>query len=124
MSGTRQVRSNRGAAGVDGQTISEYEDDLQDNLYKLWNRLSSGSYFPPAVKEVEIPKRDGKMRTLGIPTISDRIAQSVVRNKFEKQVEPYFHPDSYAYRKGNLLSMRYGLHDSDAGNIIGCWSLT
>lgn len=96
----RQVRANRGAHGIDEQTIQEFEESLKDNLYKLWNRLSSGSYFPPAIRAVEIPKRDGKMRQLGIPTVSDRIAQTVVRNHFEKQVDPHFHPDSYAYRRG------------------------
>ncbi len=97
----RQVKANRGAHGIDEQTIEEYEENLKDNLYLLWNRLSSGSYFPPAIRGVEIPKRDSKkMRLLGIPTVSDRIAQAVVRNHFEKQVEPYFHPDSYAYRHG------------------------
>ena len=96
----RQVKANRGAHGIDEQTITEYEGSLKDNLYKLWNRMSSGSYVPPAIRGVEIPKRDGKMRLLGIPTVSDRIAQTVVRNLFEKQVEPDFHPDSYAYRRG------------------------
>ena len=96
----RQVRANRGAHGIDEQTIREFGESLKDNLYKLWNRLSSGSYFPPAIRAVEIPKRDGTMRQLGIPTVSDRVAQTVVRDHFEKQVEPHFHPDSYAYRRG------------------------
>ena len=74
-----RVKANGGAAGVDGQTIAMFEENLKDNLYKMWNRMSSGSYFPPAVRYVEIPKSDGKMRTLGIPTISDRIAQMVVK---------------------------------------------
>ncbi len=95
-----QVKANRGAHGIDEQTINEFEENLKDNLYKLWNRLSSGSYFPPPIRGVEIPKKDGKTRQLGIPTVSDRIAQAVVRNRFETQVEPYFHPDSYAYRRG------------------------
>lgn len=95
-----QVRANRGAHGIDEQTIKGFEENLKSNLYKLWNRLSSGSYFPPAVRSVEIPKPDGRMRQLGIPTVSDRVAQTVVRSHFEKQVEPYFHPDSYAYRQG------------------------
>lgn len=94
------VKSNHGAHGIDKQTIGEFEEDLQNNLYKLWNRLSSGSYFPPAVRAVEIPKPNGKKRLLGIPTVADRIAQTVVRNRFEKLVDPYFHPDSYAYRPG------------------------
>ena len=101
MTAWRQVKANRGTHGIDGQSIAEFEENLSDNLYRIWNRLSSGSYFPPAIRGVEIPKRDSnKKRLLGIPTVSDRIAQAVVRNHFEKQVEPIFHPDSYAYRKG------------------------
>lgn len=95
-----QVKANRGAHGIDEQTIYEFEGNLKDNLYKLWNRLSSGSYFPPPIRAVEIAKKDGKMRQLGIPTVADRIAQAVVRNRFEMLVEPYFHPGSYAYRRG------------------------
>ena len=95
-----QVKANRGAHGIDEQTINEFEENLKDNLYKLWNRLSSGSYFPPPVRAVEIPKKGGKTRQLGIPTVADRIAQTLVRNRLEPQVEPDFHPDSYAYRKG------------------------
>lgn len=94
-----QVKANRGAHGIDEQTIAEFEGHLKGNLYKLWNRLSSGSYFPPPVRGVEIPKKDGKLRLLGVPTVADRIAQTVVRNQFESFVEPHFHPDSYAYRK-------------------------
>jgi group II intron reverse transcriptase/maturase len=96
----RQVKANRGAHGVDEQTITEFEGNLKSNLYRLWNRLSSGSYFPPPIRGVEIPKKDGKIRQLGVPTVADRIAQTVVRNRFETLVEPHFHPDSYAYRKG------------------------
>ena len=96
----RQVKANRGVHGIDEQTIAEFEGDLKNNLYRLWNRLSSGSYFPPAIRGVEIPKKDGKMRQLGVPTVADRVAQAVVRNHFEKLVEPHFHPDSYAYRRG------------------------
>lgn len=95
----RSVKSNHGAHGIDGQTIAEFEKNLKNNLYKLWNRLSSGSYFPPAVRAVEIPKLDGRKRLLGIPTVADRVAQTVVRNKFEKLIDPHFHPDSYAYRR-------------------------
>lgn len=95
------VRANKGAAGVDDQTIADFEVDLKGNLYKLWNRLSSGSYFPPPVKAVEISKRDGQgMRRLGIPTVADRIAQTVVRMALEPTVEPFFHRDSYGYRPG------------------------
>lgn len=93
-----QVKANKGAAGIDGQTISDFECNLKDNLYKLWNRLSSGSYHPPAVKGVVIPKKSGGERLLGIPTVADRVAQAVVRNRFEPLVEPHFLPDSYGYR--------------------------
>ena len=96
----KKVKTNRGAAGVDGQTIDDFEDDLKNNLYKLWNRLSSGSYFPPPVRRVEIPKSDGKKRPLGIPTVADRIAQMVVKQSLEPLLEPHFHEDSYGYRPG------------------------
>ena len=96
----KRVRANQGAAGVDGQMISDFEADLENNLYKLWNRLSSGSYFPPPVRRVDIPKSDGRMRPLGIPTVADRIAQMVVKRHLEPLVEPQFHPDSYGYRPG------------------------
>ena len=79
----RRVKANKGAAGVDGQSIKDFEVDLKDNLYKIWNRLSSGSYFPPPVKAVAISKRSGGKRTLGIPTVSDRVAQMVVKTIFE-----------------------------------------
>jgi len=92
------VKANRGAAGVDRVSIEQYEARLKDNLYKLWNRMSSGSYFPPAVRGVEIPKKDGRKRLLGIPSVEDRIAQMVVRMQLEPLVEPYFHTDSYGYR--------------------------
>jgi RNA-directed DNA polymerase len=95
-----RVKANGGAAGVDGESISEFESNLKGNLYKLWNRMSSGSYFPPPVRTVEIPKDHGGRRPLGIPTVSDRIAQMVVKLYLEPQVEPYFHPDSYGYRPG------------------------
>ena len=75
----KKVRANQGAAGVDGQTVSGFEADLENNLYKLWNRLSSGSYLPPPVRRVDIPKSDGKTRPLGVPTVADRIAQMVVK---------------------------------------------
>lgn len=92
------VKANAGAAGVDQQSLSDFERNLKSNLYKLWNRLSSGSYFPPPVKAVAIPKKAGGERILGIPTVSDRIAQMVVKLEFEPQVEPLFLPDSYGYR--------------------------
>src|SRR3989440_1609432 len=95
-----RVKANKGAAGVDGKSIEEFERDLKGNLYKLWNRLSSGSYFPPPVRAVEIPKKDGSSRTLGVPTVADRIAQTVVCGYLEPEVEPVFHHDSYGYRPG------------------------
>lgn len=95
----RRVKANKGAAGVDEQSIAAFEVDLKGNLYKLWNRMSSGSYFPPPVKMVEIPKPGGKgIRTLGVPTVADRIAQTVAAMYLEPKVEPLFHPDSYGYR--------------------------
>jgi RNA-directed DNA polymerase len=96
----RRVKANKGAAGVDEQSLEEFERDLKGNLYKLWNRLSSGSYFPPPVRKVEIPKRDGRPRVLGVPTVADRIAQTVVAAYLGPGMEPHFHPDSYGYRPG------------------------
>ena len=96
----KRVKANQGAAGVDGQSISQFEESLKSNLYKLWNRMSSGSYFPPAVRRVDIPK-DGKgTRELGIPTVADRIAQAVVKGYLEPELEKHFHEDSYGYRPG------------------------
>lgn len=92
------VKANAGSAGVDQQTLLDFERNLKDNLYKLWNRLSSGSYFPPPVKAVAIPKKTGGERVLGIPTVSDRIAQMVIKLEFEPKVEPHFLADSYGYR--------------------------
>src|SRR5437016_9667923 len=94
----RRVKANKGAAGVDEQSIADFERKLKDNLYKLWNRLSSGSYFPPPVRTVKIPKADGGERKLGIPTVSDRIAQMVVKKRMEAVVDPLFLPASYGYR--------------------------
>ena len=95
----RQVKANRGAPGVDGVTLEVFDKDLKNNLYKIWNRMSSGSYFPPPVMAVEIPKpHGGGTRILGVPTISDRVAQTVVARRLELKVEPIFHPDSYGYR--------------------------
>jgi RNA-directed DNA polymerase len=94
-----KVKANKGAAGVDGVSIEEFEKDLRNNLYKIWNRMSSGTYFPPAVRAVEIPKsHGGGARILGVPTVADRIAQTVVAGELEARVEPIFHPDSYGYR--------------------------
>ena len=96
-----KVKANQGAAGVDEQSIAEFEQDLKGNLYRIWNRMSSGSYFPPPVRAVEIPKAGGVgIRVLGVPTVSDRVAQTVVRLYLEPEVEPLFHPDSYGYRPG------------------------
>ena len=94
----KRVRANQGAAGVDGQTLAGFENRLVPELYKLWNRMSSGSYIPPPVRRVMIPKADGGQRPLGIPTVSDRIAQDVVRRHLEPLLEPVFHKDSYGYR--------------------------
>lgn len=94
----KRVKANQGGAGVDGQTIEEFEEDLSNNLYKLWNRMSSGSYFPTPVRRVEMPKSDGRLRPLGIPTVADRVAQMVVKQHLEPQLEPHFHADSYGYR--------------------------
>ena len=96
----KRVKANRGCAGVDGESIADFEGDLSNNLYKVWNRMSSGSYFPPPVRTEEIPKGDGGRRVLGIPTVADRIAQTVVKIYLEPMVEPIFHPDSYGYRPG------------------------
>ncbi len=85
---------------MDGQSLEAFEKDLKGNLYKIWNRMSSGSYFPPPVRRVEIPKGQGGTRPLGIPTVGDRIAQMVVKMYLEPLVEPHFHPDSYGYRPG------------------------
>ena len=96
----RRVKANRGAAGVDGQSLAAFETNLKGNLYKIWNRMSSGSYVPPPVRLVEISKEDGRMRPLGIPTVGDRIAQMVAKRVLEPMVEPKFHVDSYGYRPG------------------------
>jgi RNA-directed DNA polymerase len=95
----KRVKANRGAAGIDGETLTAFEKDLKGNLYKIWNRMSSGSYFPPPVRLVEIPKANGT-RPLGIPTVGDRVAQTVTKMVLEPLVEPSFHPDSFAYRPG------------------------
>ena len=96
----KRVKANKGAAGVDRESIDDFEKDLKNNLYKIWNRMSSGSYFPPAVLLVEIAKKGGGLRELGVPTVSDRIAQMVAKMYFEPNVDPIFHPDSYGYRPG------------------------
>src|SRR6059036_4183164 len=97
----KRVKANKGAAGVDEQSVADFERDLKGNLYKIWNRMSSGSYFPPPVRAVEIPKsHGGGTRILGVPTVADRVAQTVVARRLETRVEEIFHPDSYGYRPG------------------------
>jgi group II intron reverse transcriptase/maturase len=94
----KKVKENKGSAGVDGQSLEDFAEERSANLYKIWNRMTSGSYYPPVVKEVRIPKKTGGTRGLGIPTVSDRIAQQVVKNYLEPKVDESFHPDSYGYR--------------------------
>ena len=103
------VKANKGAAGVDGESIEEFEKNLKGNLYKLWNRMSSGSYMPPPVRMVEIPKPGGRgVRVLGVPTVADRIAQTVAKMYLEPEVELIFHPDSYGYRPGRSALQAVG----------------
>ncbi len=111
----KRVKAKRGAAGIDGVSIEAFDRDLNKNLYRVWNRMASGSYFPPPVKRVEIPKGDGGTRPLGIPTIADRIAQMVVRLRLEPQLEPHFHVDSYGYRP------RRSAHDALRAVRQRCW---
>jgi RNA-directed DNA polymerase len=111
----RLVRANRGAAGVDEESLGEFERDLKNNLYRLWNRMSSGSYFPSPVREVLIPKKSGGERPLGIPTVTDRVAQMVAKLVLEPQVDPHFHEDSYGYRPGKSA------HQAIAVTRTRCW---
>ena len=111
----RRVKANRGAAGVDEESIQAFEENLRGNLYKVWNRMSSGSYIPPPVRAVEIPKKKGGSRTLGVPTVADRVAQTVAYLYLEPEVEPVFHPDSYGYRP------RRSAHDALATCRQRCW---
>ena len=113
----KRVKANQGAGGIDGINFAEFERDLKNNLYKIWNRMSSGSYFPSAVKGVEIPKKNGKKRLLGIPTIADRIAQMVVLMNFEPLVEPKFCADSYGYRPGRSAI------DAEGVTRERCWKM-
>ena len=104
----QKVKANKGAPGLDGQSIAEFEKDLQGSLYKIWNRMSSGSYFPPPVRAVEIAKAHGAgTRMLGVPTVADRVAQTAVAQELEAKVGPIFHPDSYGYvcpeQEGSLM---------------------
>lgn len=111
----RRVKSNRGAAGVDRQSIKDFDRDRDRNLYRIWNRMSSGSYFPPPVKAVPIAKKSGGVRMLGVPTVSDRIAQTTVTLALEPVLEPVFHEDSYGYRRGKSA------HDALAVTRKRCW---
>ena len=110
-----RVKANRGAAGIDEQSIEEFDRKWSSNLYRIWNRMSSGSYFPPAVKAVPIPKKSGGKRILGVPTVSDRIAQTVVTLVLEPKLEPVFHDDSYGYRPGKSA------HDALSVTRKRCW---
>ena len=96
----KAVKSNHGAAGVDKETIEQFDANVKSNLYKLWNRMSSGSYFPPPVRAVSIPKKSGGKRILGVPTVADRVAQMVVKQFIEPDLDPIFLADSYGYRPG------------------------
>jgi RNA-directed DNA polymerase len=111
----KQVKANKGAAGVDQETLDDFEKDLQGNLYLVWNRMSSGTYFPPPVRAVEIPKSHGGTRVLGVPTVADRIAQTVVALYLEPRTERIFHPDSYGYRRGRSA------HDALKRCRERCW---
>ena len=112
----REVKANKGAPGVDGQSLEEFEKDLKGNLYKIWNRMASGTYFPPPVRAVEIPKQHGGgTRMLGIPCVGDRVAQTVVARHLMRRVEPVFHPDSYGYRPGRSA------HDAVERCRERCW---
>ncbi|MGY3695753.1 RNA-directed DNA polymerase [Bradyrhizobium sp. USDA 3240] len=100
MKAYKLVKANAGAAGVDKVSLEAFEKGLKGNLYKVWKRMSSGSYFPPAVRAVLIPKKDGGQRILGVPTVADRVAQTVVKLQIEQALEEIFLPDSYGYRPG------------------------
>ena len=111
-----KVRGNKGSSGVDGVSIESFEKDLKNNLYKVWNRMSSGTYFPPEVKAVPIPKANGAgTRILGVPTVADRVAQTVVATHLVERVERVFHPDSFGYRPGKSA------HDALAACRQRCW---
>ena len=111
----KRVKENQGGAGMDGQSIAEFEENLEDNIYKIWNRMASGSYNPQAVRRVNIPKPDGGTRPLGIPTVSDRVAQMVVKTVLEPEVERVFHSDSYGYRPNKSA------HDALQQARVRCW---
>lgn len=110
-----EVKANKGSPGIDGESIEAFEEELKNNLYRIWNRMSSGSYFPPSVKAVPIPKKLGGTRVLGVPTVSDRVAQRVVKMVLEPILEPVFDEDSYGYRPGRSA------HDAIAVTRKRCW---
>ena len=111
----QRVKANDGAEGIDGQTIEDFESDLSKNLYRIWNRISSGSYYPPAVKAIPIPKKSGGVRVLGVPTVADRVAQTAVTLVLEPRLESIFHEDSYGYRPGKSA------HDAIDITRKRCW---
>ncbi len=111
----KRVKANQGGAGIDAQSIADFEAKLADNLYKLWNRMASGSYHPQPVRRVNIPKSDGGVRPLGIPTVADRVAQMVVKQVLEPELEREFHPDSYGYRPNKSA------HDALRQTRTRCW---
>ena len=129
----KSVKANSGAAGADGVTIEMFEKDLKDNLYKVWNRMSSGTYFPPPVRAVEIPKSSGGTRILGVPTVGDRVSQTVAAMALGPRTEAIFHGDSYGYRpgKGALDAVgrcrercwaRDWVIDLDVSKFLDAWS--
>jgi RNA-directed DNA polymerase len=120
----QQVKANRGAAGIDEETIAMFEQNLSRNLYKLWNRMSSGSYFPPPVKQVEIPKAKGGTRKLGIPTVSDRIAQTVVKRIIEPTSGPDLSSGFLWISAGPSAKQAIAVTRNGVGNMTGWWSLT
>ena len=113
----KRVKANRGSSGVDKVSIDKFGKNLKDNLYKIWNRMSSGSYFPSPVRVVEIPKPDGKVRSLGIPTVEDRVAQMTVKLILEPKIDHHFHDDSYGYRMGKSA------HQALAKTRERCWRM-
>lgn len=120
----KAVKANQGAAGVDGQTLEMFEKDLAGNLYNVWNRMSSGTYFPPPVRAVSIPKKSGGERVLGVPTVSDRIAQMVVKQMIEPDLISSFFQTPTATGRENRLWMQLASRVSDAGSMTGFWNST
>jgi RNA-directed DNA polymerase len=114
----KRVKRNRGAAGIDKVSLEEFEVNLKNNLYKIWNRMSSGTYFPPPVKCVEIPKANGGSRSLGIPTVADRIAQMTAKLYVEPRLDRLFHKDSYGYRPGKSAIQAVSVTRKRCWNLI------